>query len=165
MIASIELVPWGLLLIFIGLYAACVLALIAGGRRTHARALAGFIPDCVRMIRRLLRDPATTRAEWIVLVLVLAYLLSPLDLVPDFIPVAGQLDDAIVVALVVGWLVSRRGRDAIQAAWPGPERSLRIVLAAAARRRPEDGPDYPLGSDDPRTGPGRRAHRDEGGRA
>ena len=88
-------------------------------------------------------DPATTRVEWIVLLLVLAYLLSPLDLVPDFIPVAGQLDDAIIVALVLRWVVARRGRDAIRASWPGPESSLRIVLAAAGRRRPEERPDYP----------------------
>jgi uncharacterized membrane protein YkvA (DUF1232 family) len=121
-----------------------VLALVVAGRGTDARALAGFVPDCARLIRRLMADPATTRGEWLLLLLVVAYLMSPLDLVPDFLPVAGQLDDAIIVALALRWLIARRGVDAISASWPGPESSLRIILAAAGRRRPAaEGPDYP----------------------
>jgi uncharacterized membrane protein YkvA (DUF1232 family) len=129
-------VPWGLLIIAVILYAAGVLALVLAGRRTDARALAGFVPDCARMIRRLMADPATTKGEWLVLMLLVAYLASPIDLVPDFIPVAGQLDDAIIVALAVRWLIGRRGVDAIRASWPGPESSLRMILAAAGRRMP-----------------------------
>jgi uncharacterized membrane protein YkvA (DUF1232 family) len=88
------------------------------------------------MMKRLMADSATTKGEWLLLVLLVAYLASPIDLIPDFIPVAGQLDDAIIVALALRWLIRRRGVDAIRAAWPGPEGSLRMILAAAGRRGP-----------------------------
>ena len=136
MIASIELLPWGLVIVTVALYTVGVLALVLAGRRTDARALAGFVPDCARMMKRLMADSATTKGEWLLLVLLVAYLASPIDLIPDFIPVAGQLDDAIIVALALRWLIRRRGVDAIRAAWPGPDGSLRMILAAAGRRGP-----------------------------
>jgi uncharacterized membrane protein YkvA (DUF1232 family) len=71
------------------------------GQRSDARALAGFIPDCVVLLRRLLRDPRIPRWRKVFLALVLVYLVFPIDLVPDFIPIAGQLDDAILVALAL----------------------------------------------------------------
>jgi uncharacterized membrane protein YkvA (DUF1232 family) len=140
LIVAIALVPWGLLIVLIALYTAGVIAFVLAGRRTDARALAGFVPDCARMMKRLMADPATTRGEWLVLVLLVAYLASPIDLVPDFIPVAGQLDDAIIVALALRWLIGRRGVDAIRASWPGPEPSLRMILAAVGRRGPDAEP-------------------------
>jgi uncharacterized membrane protein YkvA (DUF1232 family) len=53
----------------------------------------------------------------------------PFDLVPDFIPVAGQLDDAILVVVTIAYVVRRAGREVIEDLWPGSERSLRVVLA------------------------------------
>jgi uncharacterized membrane protein YkvA (DUF1232 family) len=114
-----------------GLYLAGVLLLLAAGRDTDARALAGFVPDCAVLIKRLAAGATTTRSQRLVLLLLLAYLLSPIDIVPDFIPVAGQLDDAVLVTLALGWLLRTHGEQAIRQAWPGPERSLRIVLHAA----------------------------------
>jgi uncharacterized membrane protein YkvA (DUF1232 family) len=137
LIASIDFLPWGLLLVAVVLYTAAVLALVLAGRRTDARALAGFVPDCARMMKRLMADPATTKVERLLLALLVLYLASPIDLVPDFIPVAGQLDDAIIVALALRWLIGRRGVEAIRASWPGPEPSLRMILAAAGRRGPD----------------------------
>ena len=95
--------PWWLWLAAGALlvYVVAILALIAAGRRTYARALAGFIPDCIVLFHRLLRDPRVPRWRKVALALVLAYLVMPIDLVPDFIPVAGQLDDAILVALAL----------------------------------------------------------------
>jgi uncharacterized membrane protein YkvA (DUF1232 family) len=122
--------PWGLLLGLAGLYLLVVLALVVAGRREHARAVAGFVPDCAVMIARLARDPKTPRSARIALVVLAAYLASPIDLVPDFIPVAGQLDDAVLVVLALGWVVRSRGEQAVRAAWPGPESSLRAVLMA-----------------------------------
>ena len=90
------------------------------GRRTHARALAGFIPDCIVLIRRLLHDPRVPRWRKLFLALVLVYLVIPIDLVPDFIPIAGQLDDAILVWLAVRGLW-RTGL--IHEHWPGPDLS------------------------------------------
>jgi uncharacterized membrane protein YkvA (DUF1232 family) len=105
-------------------YAAAVLALVALGRRADARALAGFIPDCVVLVRRLLRDGRVPRRAKVALGLLIAYLLMPLDLVPDFIPVAGQLDDAIVVALVLRWFLRAGGAALVREHWPGPEHAL-----------------------------------------
>jgi uncharacterized membrane protein YkvA (DUF1232 family) len=127
----LSLWPWGLLLAILGLYLLTVLALVLAGRGTAARAVAGFVPDCAVLFGRLARDPRSSRAARVALVLLAAYLASPIDLVPDFIPVAGHLDDAVLVVLALGWLVRGRGADAIRAAWPGPESSLRVILAAA----------------------------------
>jgi uncharacterized membrane protein YkvA (DUF1232 family) len=119
------------LAISVGLYAAAVLALVALGRRSDARALAGFIPDCVVLVQRLLRDPRVPRRHKLALALLAAYLILPIDLVPDFIPVAGQLDDAILVALVLRRLVRGSGHALLREHWPGPERSLALVTRAA----------------------------------
>jgi uncharacterized membrane protein YkvA (DUF1232 family) len=129
-VLPIDFLPWGLLLIALTLYAAGVLLLVAAGRREDARALAGFVPDCLVMVRRLVADPRTPLRDRVLLGALLAYLVFPLDLVPDFVPVAGQLDDAILVGLVLRRLVRRRGEDGLRAAWPGPDSSLRIVLRA-----------------------------------
>ena len=113
-------------------YATIVLVLVALGRGADARALARFVPDCVVLFKRLLADP---RVEWwrkALLVVVIVYLASPIDLVPDFIPVAGQLDDAILVALVLRSLVRRAGSDVVSQHWPGPRSSLSVVLRLAA---------------------------------
>lgn len=108
----------------VALYVAAVLALAALGRRTDARALAGFIPDCVVLTRRLLRDPRVPRRTKLALWLLIAYLLLPIDLVPDLIPVAGQLDDAILVALVLRAFLRAGGGALVREHWPGPERTL-----------------------------------------
>ena len=118
----------------LALYAVAVLALLAAGRRTDARALAGFVPDCVVLFRRLLADPAVPRRRKWALVLTIGYLAMPFDLVPDFIPVAGQLDDAILVGLVLRGLVRGSGPGLVRRHWPGPEPSLRIVLRLSGAR-------------------------------
>jgi uncharacterized membrane protein YkvA (DUF1232 family) len=118
----------------LALYAVAVLALVAAGRRTDARALAGFVPDCVVLFRRLLRDPAVPRRRKWALVLMIGYLAMPIDLIPDFIPVAGQLDDAILVGLVLRGLVRGGEPDLVRRHWPGPEPSLRVVLRLSGAR-------------------------------
>jgi uncharacterized membrane protein YkvA (DUF1232 family) len=119
----------------VAFYALAVLALALAGRRTHAVALARFIPDCVVLLRRLAADPALPRRTRWLLAAGIAYLLLPFDLVPDFVPVAGQLDDAIVVGLILRAVVRAAGPDVVRAAWPGPEPGLRAVLLVAAGRR------------------------------
>src|SRR6478752_4163645 len=129
---------WGWLLISFGVavavWAAFVLWLVAAGRREDARALATFIPDCVVLVTRLTRDPRVPRRRKVLLIALVAYLSLPFDLVPDFIPVAGQLDDAIIVALVLRHFVKARGEPMIRELWPGPERSLSLVLRLARPR-------------------------------
>jgi uncharacterized membrane protein YkvA (DUF1232 family) len=126
---------WGWLLISLGVvvavWAVFVIWLVAVGRREDARALATFIPDCIVLVTRLARDPRVPRRRKLLLFGLVGYLALPFDLVPDFIPVAGQLDDAIIVALVLRHLVRVGGEPLIRELWPGPERSLALILRVA----------------------------------
>lgn len=107
-----------------------VLTLLVAGRRTQARALAGFVPDCVVLVRRLLADERVPRSRKVALGALLAYLALPIDLVPDFIPVAGQLDDLLILTLVLRAVLRSSGPELVSELWPGPEPSLRVVLRA-----------------------------------
>ena len=117
---------------FLLLYAALVLALVIAGRRESARALAGFIPDCIVLCSRLLGYPRVPRRKKALLVALTGYLALPFDLVPDFIPVAGQLDDVVIVALVLRSLLRGDGEAIVREHWPGPDSSLALVLRLAA---------------------------------
>jgi len=108
-----------------------VTALAAVGRGTDARALAGFVPDCVILVRRLLTDSRVPRRSKALLALAALYLASPIDLVPDFIPIVGQLDDAAVLALVLRRVVRGSGTALIAEHWPGPASSRAIILRLA----------------------------------
>jgi len=104
-------------------------ALFTFGRKEDARDLAAFIPDCVILVKRLLGDPRVPWRAKLVLILAFVYLVIPFDLVPDFIPVAGQLDDAILLAAVLAYVVRLAGREVVEELWTGSERGLRVVLA------------------------------------
>jgi len=122
--------------VLIALWALLVVGLVLAGRRADARALARFIPDCLVLLRRLLGDPRVPRRHKALLVALAAYLALPLDLVPDFVPVAGQLDDAIVAALALRVVIGGAGVQVVEEHWPGPDESLRLVLRAAGARSP-----------------------------
>jgi uncharacterized membrane protein YkvA (DUF1232 family) len=113
------------------LYGAAVLALAASGRQADATALARFVPDCVVLFRRLLGDP---RVEWwrkAVLIAAIVYLASPIDIVPDFIPIAGQVDDVIVMALALRVVLRGSGPSLLAEHWPGPPKSLAVIYRLA----------------------------------
>jgi uncharacterized membrane protein YkvA (DUF1232 family) len=128
---NVPLFPWGVLLIALGLYVVSIAAIIAAGRKEDARALAGFIPDCIVLVGRLARDHRISRPRRALLFVVLAYLAMPFDLIPDFLPGPGQLDDAVLLALALRVLVRGGGSEVVREAWPGPEASLRLILRAA----------------------------------
>ncbi len=138
-------------LLWLLLVAACVLvvcaafliALIVAGRWQGARGVARFIPDCIVLLRRLLGDPRVPRRHKLLLGALIGYLALPFDLVPDFIPVAGHLDDAVVVALALGVVLRCSGTELLREHWPGPETSLAVVLnlaGATDRTRPANKP-------------------------
>src|SRR5689334_22244641 len=104
----------------LAVWGVCVLALVRAGRRQSARALAGFIPDCIILVRRLLYDPRVPRRHKLLLAVLVGYLALPIDLVPDFIPVAGQVDDAIVVAIILRIVLRSGGPDVLREHWSGP---------------------------------------------
>lgn len=115
-------------------YGLLVGGLALAGRTEDARAVAGFVPDCIVLFQRLLGDPRLPRRYRAFVVLLLGYLALPFDLIPDFIPVAGQLDDAVVVALTLRAILRGGGPEMIEEHWPGPRSSLMLVLSLADRR-------------------------------
>lgn len=121
---AIAVFIWGLL----------VLALVLAGRRSDAAALARFIPDGIVLLKRLLADPRVSRRRKLILIPLIAYLASPIDLVPDFIPVVGQLDDAIVIGLALRVILRGGDRILLEELWPGPRASLNVVEAFAFGR-------------------------------
>ena len=116
------------IVVFIVLYAGFVLTLYLLGRKQDARAWAGFIPDCIILFKRLIGASAMPRSSKLWLGALILYLAMPIDLVPDFIPIAGQLDDAIIVALVLRQVLRKAGADPIRQHWPGPQSSLDTLL-------------------------------------
>jgi len=130
---------WGWLVVSLAVlvvvWAAFVGCLVLAGRREDAQALATFIPDCILLVGRLIREQRVPRRRKLILLGLVAYLSLPFDLVPDFIPVAGQLDDVIVVALVLRHFAGAGGEPLVRELWPGPEQSLALVLRIARRTR------------------------------
>jgi uncharacterized membrane protein YkvA (DUF1232 family) len=100
-------------------------------RRVDLRELLRLVPDLVRLVTRLARDPSLPRGVRVRLVLLLGYLALPIDLVPDVIPVVGYADDVVVVALVLRSVVRRAGPGAIEQHWPGTDAGLAAVLRLA----------------------------------
>ena len=109
---------WAWLLVGLGVllavWAAFVVWLLAVGSRSADRAFATFIPDCIVLVTRLARDPRVPRRRKLLLLGLAGYLALPFDIVPDVIPVAGQLDDAIIVALVLRHFVRAGGEPLIR---------------------------------------------------
>jgi uncharacterized membrane protein YkvA (DUF1232 family) len=116
-------------------YAAFVVALIVAGRRSAARAVATFVPDCLILFRRLLGDPRVPLRHKLVVGALIPYLAMPFDLVPDFIPVAGYLDDAVIVAFVLGFVLRGIGAELVVEHWPGPRSSLDLLLRLGFRTK------------------------------
>ena len=96
------------------------------------RDLASIVPDCVTAIRRLRRDPRVPRRAKVVVALAGLWLLSPIDLLPEFLPVIGPLDDVVMVALALRYAARQVPREVLVAAWPGEPRLLERLLGGSA---------------------------------
>jgi uncharacterized membrane protein YkvA (DUF1232 family) len=104
------------LLAWAALVAALLIARPKGALLGEAMRL---LPDLLRLLRRLATDRTLPRGVRVRLALLLAYLAMPIDVIPDFIPIIGYADDAIIVTLVLRGTVRRAGLDAVRARWPG----------------------------------------------
>ena len=93
--------------------------LVVTGRRTQARELAAFLPNLLALFRGLLKDPRVPRSSKAWLVFAVAWIASPIDLVPEFIPILGPLDDAVVAALVLRHVIRRTDRSVLEEYWRG----------------------------------------------
>ena len=119
------MIPLGILggLVLVWVVLALVLWLTKPGDYDLKEALR-LLPDLIRLIKRLAADPATPRGVRIRLALLLGYLALPFDLIPDFVPVLGYADDAIIVALVLRSATRSAGPDALAKHWPGTPEGL-----------------------------------------
>ncbi len=96
-----------------------------------SRELAGpalrLLPDIIRLVRRLLADPGTTRGQRAALIGLMVWIASPIDLVPEFVPVIGPLDDLVVTALVLRWVARSVSRPRLRELWPGPSEGFALL--------------------------------------
>lgn len=111
------------------------------------RDLAALIPDCVSAVRRLRKDPHVPRRAKAAVILAAFYVASPIDLIPEFIPVIGPLDDIVVVAIALRYAGRQVPRQVLLDAWPGEPRLIERLL----------GPPKPI------TSPRRSQHSDDAG--
>jgi uncharacterized membrane protein YkvA (DUF1232 family) len=121
-IALALLLTWGALVLVL---------VIARPRGSLLKEAVRLLPDTLRLLRRLATDASVPRGARIRLWMLFAYLAMPFDLIPDFLPVIGYADDAIIVALVLRSVVRRAGPDAVRRHWPGTEDGLGALWTAA----------------------------------
>lgn len=112
---------------------AVLIALAARLPEGTLKELAGFLPACVTLLRRLHRDPRVPLRAKIALVIAALWVISPIDLIPEFIPVIGPLDDVVVVALALRYAARQVPRAVLLEAWPGDPALLMRVLGSRKR--------------------------------
>jgi uncharacterized membrane protein YkvA (DUF1232 family) len=127
----------GFALVWGALVVALLVARPRGGLLAEAIRL---VPDTLVLLKRLAADPCLGRGVRARVWLLLAYLAMPFDLIPDFVPVVGYADDAIVVAVVLRGIVRRAGLGAVRRHWPGTEDGFAALCRAFRLRAPDAGP-------------------------
>ena len=120
-IAAVIIVAWGGLI---------TLILLRRPDDMTAGDIARLLPDTARLARRLATDRRVSRSARVPAWLLLAYLAMPFDLVPDFIPVIGQLDDVVLVYIVLRRLLRASGTDVVAEQWPGSPDGLAMLRRA-----------------------------------
>jgi uncharacterized membrane protein YkvA (DUF1232 family) len=134
---------WRALLIGLAVAAAVWLAIVAllmvFGKRSQAKEFVAFLPNLVVLFKGLARDPRISRGSKLLLLIGVVWFVSPIDLIPEFIPVAGPLDDAVVAVLILRRILKKAGREVVAEHWRGDpavlERLLR--LTRIGRKRPD----------------------------
>jgi uncharacterized membrane protein YkvA (DUF1232 family) len=126
------------LVIALAIYGLVILVLFLAGRRFAAATLATLIPNLVSLFHGLLGDPRVPLGSKVLLWLGVVWIASPIDLLPEFLPVVGPLDDAVVAALVLRHLVRAAGEEVVHDHWRGDPRTLDRILrvTSVGPRRP-----------------------------
>jgi uncharacterized membrane protein YkvA (DUF1232 family) len=125
----------GLLAGWLALLVALVLVRPKGPLLAEAVRL---LPDLLRLLRRLAADTTLPRGVRARLALLMAYLTLPVDLIPDFLPVIGYADDAIIVAFVLRGVVRRAGIQAVRAHWPGTDSGFAALARLTGLHRAQN---------------------------
>ena len=105
-----------------------IAALLLLGQRVVARELALLVPNLTRLFAGLFRDPRVPLRAKVVLGVTVLYLAMPIDLVPDFVPVVGSLDDAVIAAFALRFIVHASSPEIVAEHWPGDPGTLRRIL-------------------------------------
>ena len=121
----------GLLLLWLALVLGVYLAGRRGSEPATVRDALRLLPDILRLVRRLAADPTLPRGVRVRLLLLTGYLICPIDLVPDFLPVIGYADDAIIVAWALRSVVRSAGAEALDRHWPGTPSGLAVLKRLA----------------------------------
>jgi uncharacterized membrane protein YkvA (DUF1232 family) len=127
----LSVIRW--LLIAVGCIVASWLLMIVLAARLPpgiVKDLAGFLPACVTTIRTLRKDPRVPRRAKVAIAIAAVWVISPIDLIPEFLPVIGPLDDIVVVALAFRYAARRIPVDILYAAWPADPALLRRLLGS-----------------------------------
>ena len=126
--------PW-LIALAVGLavYVVAIAALYLAGRRTAARELATLVPNLLVLFKGLVADGRVPRGSKVLLLLGAVWLASPIDLIPEFVPVLGPLDDAVVAALILRHVLRTSGPDVIAEHWRGDASTLARIIRLTGR--------------------------------
>jgi uncharacterized membrane protein YkvA (DUF1232 family) len=112
----------------VALWIAClVLFWLARPRGVPVRVVLATVPDLVRLLRSLVADPATPLDVRLVLIGLVAWIVSPIDLIPEFIPGLGPIDDVVVAVAALRYVRRRVGMPALQARWRGSPEGFAVV--------------------------------------
>lgn len=113
-----------------GLLASWVLLVVLAARLPEGtlKELASFLPDCATTVRRLRRDPRVPRRARVAVAIAGLWVLSPIDLIPEFLPVIGPLDDVVVVALALRYAARQVPAEVLFEAWPGRRSVMERLL-------------------------------------
>ena len=122
----------------LAIWVLAVIVLLVFGRKTIARELVSLLPNLIRLFRGLLRDPRVPRSSKALLVVAAIWLASPIDLIPEFLPGVGGLDDAVIAALALRHLVRRAGPEVVRDHWQGDPRTVGLLLRVAGGVRNKD---------------------------
>ena len=125
-LGSVAAIAVGLVLLWM---AAIAIFYVLRPREVGLGEAVAVVPDLVRLIRDLLRDPATPLDVRVVLVIMLIWIVSPIDLIPEFIPVLGPLDDVVVAVLVLRYVRRQLGEPELRRRWSGTPEGFRLLTA------------------------------------
>ena len=122
------------------IYVLAIAALVLAGRKTAAREVAMLLPNLAMLFKGLIKDPRVPTGSKALLLFGAAWIASPIDLIPEFIPFLGPLDDAVVAALILRRLVKTAGREVVEEHWRGdPATIARLLRVVESRTRDKEG--------------------------
>lgn len=128
------LIALAVILVVLGVWALVVIVVWrAAPAKTTLLDVVRLLPDVLRLAAGLARDPTTPRSCRLALAGLALWIASPIDLIPEFLPVIGPLDDIVVAAIVLRWVGRRIGDDALWAHWPGTTEGFGLVLRLLGR--------------------------------